>query len=187
VSTYVAVFALVMAYIALVCAYVALRTLAKLRRATAALTRGARDSANPESLVEATTRHAQLTAAVADELKSLRAYVEAGREQGESADRARDHDTAAALRNVALVRYDAFAEMSGRTSFSLALLDNRGDGVTISAITGHTGTRVYAKGVADGKGEHELSPEEAQAVSAALHKQRASSRLRSSLLSRRAG
>ena len=31
---------------------------------------------------------------------------------------------------------------------------------------------MYAKGVAGGKGEHELSPEEAQAVSAALAKRR---------------
>ena len=38
-STYVAVFALVLAYVALVAAYFALRTLAKLRRATAALGR----------------------------------------------------------------------------------------------------------------------------------------------------
>ena len=65
------------------------------------------------------------------------------------------------------MRYDAFGEMSGRMSFSLALLDEQGDGVTISAIAGTADTRVYAKGVAGGKGEHELSPEEAQAVVAA--------------------
>lgn len=176
-----------MAYIALVSSYIALRTLAKVRRATAGLARGPRDSAHRESLIETTDRHAQLTAAVADDLKSLRAYVEHGRELDASAERERDDDSAAALRNVALVRYDAFAEMSGRTSFSLALLDNRGDGVTISAITGHTGTRVYAKGVAAGKGEHELSPEEAQAVSAALERKRESHKLRSALLARRAG
>lgn len=173
-STYVAVFALVLAYIALVAAYCALRALAKLRRATTILARGNRKSGDRESLIEATTRHAQLTASLADELKSLRAYVEQTRVQSESIDRERHTGAASALRNVALVRYDAFAEVSGRTSFSLALLDGRGDGVAISAITGHHDTRVYAKGVADGKGEHELSPEEQQAVSAALHKTRTS-------------
>ena len=75
-----------------------------------------------------------------------------------------------ALRNVALVRYDAFGQMSGRMSFSLALLDEHGDGVTISAITGRSDTRVYAKPVSGGTGEQELSPEERQAVSAALDK-----------------
>src|SRR5206468_4066588 len=76
------------------------------------------------------------------------------------------------LRNIALVRYDAFSEMSGRMSFSLALLDEKGDGVTISAIASSTDTRVNAKGVADGKGEHELSPEEQQAVASALARRR---------------
>jgi hypothetical protein len=65
-------------------------------------------------------------------------------------------------------------------SFSLALLDDKGDGVTISAIAGRSDTSVYAKGITDGKGEHELSPEEQQAVSTALH------RPRQNLLSRRA-
>ncbi|MDQ6851491.1 MAG: DUF4446 family protein [Actinomycetota bacterium] len=171
-STYLAVFAMVTACLALVASYIAMRTLARLRRATAILERGPRSSPTHESLLEATTRHAQRTANVAEELKSLRAYVERVREAGESAERARSDQTARALRHVALVRYDAFAEMSGRTSFSLALLDERGDGVTISAITGHTGTRMYAKGVADGKGEHQLSPEESQAVSSARDKHR---------------
>ncbi len=180
-SIYLAVFAMVMAYVALVSSYIALRTLAKLRRATAVLSRGTRRSAAPESIIEATHRHAEMTATVAEDLKSLRAYVEQTRETSETAARRRADDTVTALRHVALVRYDAFAEMSGRTSFSLALLDERGDGVTISAITGQAGTRVYAKGVASGKGEHELSPEEGQAVSAAIHKQRAP------LLARKAG
>jgi len=84
----------------------------------------------------------------------------------------RTDSESAALRHVALVRYDAFTEMSGRLSFSLALLDDRGDGVTITAMTGRTDTRVYAKAVAGGEGEHELSPEERQAVAAAIGKKR---------------
>ncbi|HSY14633.1 MAG TPA: DUF4446 family protein, partial [Jatrophihabitantaceae bacterium] len=81
-----------------------------------------------------------------------------------------DQDASRALRNVALVRYDAFDEMAGRMSFSLALLDDDGDGVTLSAIAGRSDTRVYAKGVQGGAGEHDLSPEEQQAVGAALRR-----------------
>jgi hypothetical protein len=81
-------------------------------------------------------------------------------------------DDPSALRNIALVRYDAFGEMSGQTSFSLAMLNDRGDGITISAIAGRSSTSVYAKGVTSGKGEHDLSPEEEQAVSSALRKPR---------------
>jgi hypothetical protein len=172
-STYVAVFALALAYVALVAAYIALRTLAKLRRATALLARGTRGPEGQESLIEVTHRHAERTEVVAEQLEALRAHVDAT-----TADRA--GEAPGALRNVALVRYDAFSEMSGRMSFSLALLDEKGDGVTISAIAASGDTRVYAKGVADGKGEHELSPEEQQAVASALRK-------RTGLLSRKAG
>ena len=69
-----------------------------------------------------------------------------------------------ALRDVAIVRYDALNEMSGQLSFSLALLNSAGDGVVISSINGRAETRTYAKPVLAGHGELELSPEETQAV-----------------------
>jgi hypothetical protein len=72
-----------------------------------------------------------------------------------------------ALRDVAIVRYDALYEMSGQLSFSLALLNAVGDGVVLSSINGRAETRTYAKSVRAGKGVQELSPEEAQAVHSA--------------------
>jgi hypothetical protein len=69
-----------------------------------------------------------------------------------------------ALRDVAIVRYDALNEMSGQLSFSLALLNTVGDGIVLSSINGRAETRTYAKTVLAGKGTQELSPEEAQAV-----------------------
>jgi hypothetical protein len=180
-TTYVAVFAMVLAYAALVAAYCALRTLAKLRRATSVLARGSRSERGKESLIEATERHAAQTALLGEQLAELRTHVDDTAAATLATVQSRDADQSGALRNVALVRYDAFADMSGRMSFSVALLDDQGDGVAISAIAGRTDTRVYAKGVAGGKGEHELSPEEQQAVASALHKQRGG------LLSRKAG
>jgi hypothetical protein len=72
-----------------------------------------------------------------------------------------------ALRDVAIVRYDALREMSGELSFSLALLNAKGDGVVLSSINGRAETRTYAKPVVAGHGQPELSPEEAQAVQSA--------------------
>jgi Protein of unknown function (DUF4446) len=72
-----------------------------------------------------------------------------------------------ALRDVAIVRYDALQEMSGQLSFSLALLNALGDGVVLSSINGRAETRTYAKPVRAGRGVQELSPEEAQAVHSA--------------------
>jgi hypothetical protein len=164
-TTYVAVFGLVLGYLGLVAGYLALRTLARLRRATIVLGRGGRGR---ESLLEATERHIELTTAVAEQLGALRTYVDATRAEVTAAVRARQTETAHSLRNVALVRYDAFEDISGRLSFSLALLDDDGDGVTLSAITGRNDTRLYAKGISAGAGLHDLSPEEKQAVAAAL-------------------
>ena len=167
VSTYVAVFALVLGYVALVAAYVALRTLAKLRRATTIIARGTRGPDGQLSLVELTERNSARTEVIAEEIADLRALVADGLHAGPA-----KPGEQAALENLALVRYDAFGEMSGRLSFSLALLDAKGDGVTISAIASTSDTRVYAKGVAGGKGEHELTPEEQQAVASALGRRR---------------
>jgi hypothetical protein len=72
-----------------------------------------------------------------------------------------------ALRDVAVVHYDALKEMSGHRSFSLALLNANGDGVVISSINGRTETRTYAKAVRDGHAVDSLSPEEYQALRAA--------------------
>jgi Protein of unknown function (DUF4446) len=72
-----------------------------------------------------------------------------------------------ALRDAAIVSYDALNEMSGQLSFSLALLNALGDGVVLSSINGRAETRTYAKPVVAGQGRQELSPEEAQAVQSA--------------------
>ena len=68
----------------------------------------------------------------------------------------------------ALVRYDAYGELSGQQSSSLALLDARRSGVVISSIHHRDSARVYVKQVVAGEAENELSPEEREAVERAL-------------------
>jgi hypothetical protein len=67
-----------------------------------------------------------------------------------------------------LVRYDAYGELSGHQSTSLALLDAERNGVVLSCITHRDSARLYCKVVQDGRGEHELSPEEDEAIRLAL-------------------
>ncbi|HSK22385.1 MAG TPA: DUF4446 family protein [Egicoccus sp.] len=74
---------------------------------------------------------------------------------------------------VGVVRYDAFEDMGGALSFSAALLDERGDGVIVSAINGRTETRCYAKPIVGGGSEHHLSTEEEQAIAAAIEGRKA--------------
>ena len=68
----------------------------------------------------------------------------------------------------ALVRYDAYGELSGHQSTSLALLDAGHSGVVLSSIANRETARLYCKQVHAGEGELELSPEEAEAVRRAL-------------------
>jgi len=75
-------------------------------------------------------------------------------------------DSAMAYR--ALVRYDAYGEMSGRQSTSIALLDANRSGVVLSSIHHRDQARLYAKQVHQGQPELELSPEEDEAIRLAL-------------------
>ncbi len=72
------------------------------------------------------------------------------------------------LAHSALVRYDAYGEMSGRQSSTLALLDSRQSGVVLSSILHRDQARLYVKRLHEGEPELELSPEEREAVVAAL-------------------
>ena len=67
-----------------------------------------------------------------------------------------------------LIRYDAYGEMSGHQSSSLALLDARRSGVVISSILHRDQARVYVKQLHEGGPTLELSPEEQEAVDTAL-------------------
>jgi hypothetical protein len=67
-----------------------------------------------------------------------------------------------------LVRYDAWGEMSGHQSSTMALLDSHRTGVVVSSILHRDQARVYVKQVREGGSELELSPEEQEAIEAAM-------------------
>ena len=73
-----------------------------------------------------------------------------------------------AITHRALVRYDAYGELSGHQSASLALLDADRNGVVLSSIAHRDTARLYCKQVLAGRGEHLLSPEEDEAIRRAL-------------------
>jgi hypothetical protein len=73
-----------------------------------------------------------------------------------------------AITHRALVRYDAYGELSGHQSASLALLDAERNGVVLSSIAHRDTARLYCKQVLGGRGEHLLSPEEDEAIRRAL-------------------
>lgn len=75
-------------------------------------------------------------------------------------------ESGAALRHVALVRYDAFPDSGGRLSWSVALLDDAGAGIVLTTIHGRSEARTYARSIADWTGD-QLSAEESEAIALA--------------------
>jgi hypothetical protein len=79
-------------------------------------------------------------------------------------------EAASALKHLAVVRYDAFGDTGGHLSWSLALLDDHGDGAVLTSIHGRNEARAYAKSIAAWSCDQQLSPEEEEAVANARGK-----------------
>jgi hypothetical protein len=72
------------------------------------------------------------------------------------------------VRNISIVRYDAWEGAGGNQSASLAVLDSQRTGVVVSAIQGRDYARIYMKELDRGRPSVALSPEEAEAVERAM-------------------
>jgi len=102
---------------------------------------------------QAAGRHPPGADALPEDVQGLRQEVAALRVEGGDA-----------LRHLAVVRYDAFGDMGGHLSWSLALLDDAGNGVVLTSIHGRSDARTYAKSISSWTCEQQLSPEEDEAV-----------------------
>jgi hypothetical protein len=98
----------------------------------------------------------------------LRDWVEETMERiGQRMDQT-EHRLDGCVAHTAVVRYDAYNELSGHQSSSIALLDARRTGVVLSSIVHRDQARLYVKRVHEGEAEIALSPEEQEAVDTAL-------------------
>jgi hypothetical protein len=73
------------------------------------------------------------------------------------------------FQKVGLVKYDAFQEMGGKLSFSLALLNEINDGFIINAMHSREGCYTYIKEVIDGNSIIALGDEEKEALEMAIN------------------
>lgn len=74
------------------------------------------------------------------------------------------------VHNPGLIRFNAFDNMGSDLSFSMALLDRRGDGVVLTGLYGRDETRIYAKPIRKGTSDYSLADEEVKAVQRSLEK-----------------
>ena len=69
---------------------------------------------------------------------------------------------------IGVVKYDAFNEMGGKLSFSLAMLNQKNDGFIINAMHSREGCYTYIKEIIDGNSIINLSDEEKEALDIAV-------------------
>ena len=72
------------------------------------------------------------------------------------------------FQKVGLVKYDAFNEMGGKLSFSLALLNASNDGFVLNAVHSREGCYTYIKEIIDGNSIIVLAEEEQEALNMAM-------------------
>ena len=74
------------------------------------------------------------------------------------------------IQKVAIMRYKAFEDVGSDLSFSIALLDDRNDGVILTGIYGRQESTTYAKPVDKGISRYDLSEEELYVLNEACNK-----------------
>lgn len=67
-----------------------------------------------------------------------------------------------------IVKYDAFKQMGGKLSFSLALLNRKNNGFVLNSVHSSDGCYTYTKEIKEGKSDISLGEEEEQALMMAI-------------------
>lgn len=73
-----------------------------------------------------------------------------------------------AFQKVGIVKYDAFRQMGGQLSFSLALLDENNNGFVLNSVHSTEGCYTYTKEIKNGECSISLGEEEQKALSMAM-------------------
>ncbi|MDP9386229.1 MAG: DUF4446 family protein [Actinomycetota bacterium] len=151
------------ALVALVLALVAQARVRRLRAAQQVVL----GASGKDDLVTHAASLQQAFAALHDRVEEIGAHMDERMQAAEER-------LAGAIAYRSLVRYDAYGELSGHQSATIALLDAHRDGVVLSCIAHRDTARLYCKQIAAGEGEQQLSPEEAEAVRLAIADEAAS-------------
>ena len=72
------------------------------------------------------------------------------------------------LQRVGIVRYNAFERMGGNQSFSVALLDEKGNGIVLTGLYSRNSSAIFAKPIQSGLSTYDLSNEEKEAIDKAF-------------------
>ncbi len=155
-TTTVGIVALATSAVVLVCLALIVLLLFKLRRVRKNQSVVLGESGEQDLVAHATN----LKGAVED----MRDFVDEITRKFESSVDDLEHKISDCVSRTAVVRYDAYKEMGGQQSSSLAFLDEKESGLVLSSILHREQARVYVKELKSGQSDIELSPEEKAAV-----------------------
>ena len=75
-----------------------------------------------------------------------------------------------AITGIGIEKYDAFPGITGAYSFSVALVNEKSDGIIITTLYGHDSCNTYLREIKNGMSDAQLSPEELNALKKANNK-----------------
>lgn len=79
-----------------------------------------------------------------------------------------ERDNKNTLQKVGIVNFDAFHDISGKMSFSVAILNMHNDGIVLTSLYGHETSNVYIRDIKNGTTQTHLMDEEKEALKKAM-------------------
>ena len=80
-----------------------------------------------------------------------------------------DEDLSKCIQKIGIVRYSAFKDTGSDLSFTVALLDEKNNGIVFNGIYSREMSNIYAKPVENGNSKYTLSSEEVEAIEKAIN------------------
>ncbi len=102
-------------------------------------------------------------------IKEDNSFLKVSTEQNKKDIRKIYKNLALTYQKVGLVKYDAFKEMGGQLSFSIALLNDKNDGFILNSVHSSDGCYSYTKEIKNGVCAIALGQEEEKALQMAIH------------------
>ena len=81
-----------------------------------------------------------------------------------------DDDISSCIQKAGILRYNAFRDVGGDLSFTMALLDREDNGIVLNGIYGSESSNIYAKPIKKGQSTYQLPDEEKYAIELAQQK-----------------
>ncbi len=81
-----------------------------------------------------------------------------------------EEDSNISIKKIGLVNFDAFDDVKGKLSFSLAMLNNNNDGIILTSLYGHNSCNTYVREIVNGETPIKLLEEEKTALNEAKNK-----------------